>query len=119
MLATSRTPFARAAAPLSLRALVAIVGGAIVGGALGGCVGYPIGAERAKPLVLHDAERDLDCPAKEIRVVEGLGGNFEAVGCGRTAKYKASCDGVNCIVHKDDAPPVPFRDRPPPGDVPR
>jgi hypothetical protein len=80
---------------------------------------YPVGAARAKPIVLLDAQRDLDCPERDIRVVEGLGGTFEAVGCGRIARYKAACDGTSCVVHRDDGPPVPFRDRPAPGDTPR
>jgi hypothetical protein len=81
--------------------------------------GYPIGAENAKPLVLNDAESDLNCPAADIRVTEGWGGSFEAVGCGEVRRYKANCDGTRCIVHKDDEPPVPFKDRPAPEDVPR
>ncbi len=81
--------------------------------------GYPLGAENAKPLVLNDAEVDLKCPAKDIRVVEGWGGRFEAVGCGQKAIYKANCDGVHCVVHKDDEAPVPFKDRAAPEDVPR
>jgi len=81
--------------------------------------GYPIGAQNAKPLVLNDAEADLNCPAEDIRVTEGWGGAFEAVGCGEVRRYKANCDGTRCVVHKDDEPPVPFRDRPAPEDVPR
>lgn len=101
-----QTPF------LALAALASLASPAVGCGSYG--TGYPIGAENARPLVLNDAEIDLDCPAKEIRVSEGLGGSFEAVGCGRKAKYKASCYGVSCVVHKDDQVPVPFRDRPTP-----
>ena len=37
----------------------------------GGCgTGYPIGAEHAKPLVLVDAERDLQCPQRDITAEE-------------------------------------------------
>jgi hypothetical protein len=81
--------------------------------------GYPIGAQNAKPLVLNDAEADLNCPAQDIRVTEGWGGAFEAVGCGEVRRYKANCEGTRCVVHKDDEPPVPFKDRPAPEDVPR
>ncbi|NUP11283.1 MAG: hypothetical protein HOW73_34995 [Polyangiaceae bacterium] len=73
--------------------------------------GYPLGAQNAKPLVLNDAEKDLDCPVEDIRIDEEWGGNFEAVGCGRKARYKANCYGVSCVVHKDDEVLVPFRDR--------
>ena len=62
---------------------------------------YPVGAARAKPIVLLDAHRDLDCPERDIRVVEGLGGTFEAVGCGRIARYKAACDAHAAIAPYD------------------
>jgi hypothetical protein len=88
-------------------------------GAVGCGFAYPVGADRARPLVLDDAERDLDCPAKSIRVIEGLGGTFEAIGCGRTMRYRAACEGVRCVVHREDEPIVPSRDRPDMGDVPR
>ena len=91
----------------------------LVASALGCGFAYPIGAERARPLVLDDAQRDLDCPAKSIRLLEGLGGTFEAIGCGRTARYKAACEGVRCIVHRADDPIIPSRDRPDMGDTPR
>jgi len=85
-----------------------------------GCgTGYPLGAQNAKPLVLNDAEIDLECPASDIRVEEGWGGRYEATGCGQKRVYKANCDGVRCVVHKDDEPPVPFKDRAAPEDVPR
>jgi len=85
-----------------------------------GCgTGYPLGAQNAKPLVLNDAEIDLECPASDIRVEEGWGGRYEATGCGQKRVYKANCDGVRCVVHKDDEPPVPFKDSAAPEDVPR
>lgn len=84
-------------------------GGAI----LAACgVGYPIGAEHAKPLVMIDAEKDLDCPPKEITVTEEWGGVWKAVGCGRVQKYNSNCSGVRCEVHRDDEAPVPVQDRP-------
>jgi hypothetical protein len=80
--------------------------------------GYPIGTQNAKPLVQNDAEADMNCPAQDIRVTEGWGGAFEATGCGETRRYNANCDGVRCVVHKENES-VPFRDRPAPEDVPR
>lgn len=103
---------------MSLRTLAAslcLFSGAISCGSHG--TGYPIGAQNAKPLVLNDAERDLDCPAEDIRVDEEWGGTFEAVGCGRKARYKANCYGVSCVVHGEDEVFVPFRDRPSPEDT--
>lgn len=76
--------------------------------------GYPLGAENARPLVLNDAERDLDCPREDIRVSEEWGGTWVAVGCGRKTRYKANCYGVSCEVHGEGEPAVPFRDRPSP-----
>ncbi|MBK6514762.1 MAG: hypothetical protein IPM79_33440 [Polyangiaceae bacterium] len=88
---------------------------AFVFGGLVACgTGYPLGAENARPLVLNDAERDLDCPREDIRVKEEWGGTWIAVGCGRKTRYKTNCYGVSCEVHGEDEPPVPFRDRPSP-----
>jgi hypothetical protein len=81
--------------------------------------GYPIGSEHARPIVRGDAERDLECPAEDIRVEEEWGGVWEAVGCGKKMRYKANCDSIRCEVHREDQPPVPFKDRPEPQDVPR
>lgn len=85
-----------------------------------GCgAGYATGASNAKPIVYSYAEKDLDCPQKEIRVSEGLGGLFEAVGCGRTARYRAICEGVKCSVSSDSDPLPGWKDRPAPGDPTR
>ncbi len=80
---------------------------------LGGCgtTGYALGAKNAKPIVLSDAEKDLQCPQSEIRVEEGWGGRWNAVGCGRKASYNAKCDGISCQVAPDGAA-VPWADRP-------
>lgn len=95
----------------------ALFTGAVVFAASACGTGYPLGAENAKPLVMHDAEQDLDCPPEDIRIKEAWGGNYEAVGCGRIVKYKANCYGVSCVVHKEDEVPVPFRDRPDPEEI--
>lgn len=80
--------------------------------------GYPIGAANAKPMVLIEAEHDLDCPQDEIRVEEQWGGRWLAVGCGRKARYFTNCDGIQCIVHNEETNTiVPIRDRP--LDIPR
>jgi hypothetical protein len=85
-----------------------------------GCgTGYATGATNAKPMVYSEAERDLDCPQKDIRVTEALGGVFEAVGCGRTARYRAICEGVKCSVSSEADPLPGWKDRPAPGDPTR
>ena len=86
-----------------------LVIGALANAACG--TGYALGAKNAKPLVLSDATKDLQCPMSEIRVEEGWGGRWEAVGCGRKASYNAKCDGINCQVAPDGAA-VPWADRP-------
>jgi hypothetical protein len=96
--------------------VVIVLGGAVAAAATACGTGYPIGAENAKPLVLNDAERDLDCPVADIRVEEGFGGTWEAVGCGKKRRYNALCDGVSCEVHGEDEPFVPWHDRPSPND---
>lgn len=97
---------------------LALAAGLLSAGA--GCgTGYATGASNAKPIVYSYAERDLDCPQKEIRVTEGLGGLFEAVGCGRTARYRAICEGVKCSVSSDADPLPGWKDRPAPGDPTR
>ncbi len=100
-----------------IAALGAIGGAAACSGPL--ATGYPIGTENARPIVQSDAERDLDCPPADIRIEEKWGGVWEAVGCGKKARYKANCDSIRCEVHGEDEPPVPFRDRPDPSEVPR
>ena len=72
----------------------------------------------AEPLVRNDAARDLDCPTSKIVVHEELGGRYEAIGCGRKARYRTACEGVTCEVRPEDGPAIPWRDRPDP-DRPR
>jgi hypothetical protein len=83
------------------------------------CIGYPLGSEHAKPIVLSDAERDLDCPPNDILVKELWGGVWEARGCGRKMRYTSNCDSIRCEVHREDEAAVPFRDRPEPQEMPR
>lgn len=81
--------------------------------------GYPIGTEQARPIILGDAERDLDCPGSDILVKELWGGLWEARGCGQKMRYTANCDSIRCEVHREDEAAVPFRDRPEPQEMPR
>lgn len=91
--------------------LLLVIGtlGASACGAYG--TGYATGASAAKPIVLSDASKDLDCPQSDVRVEEKWGGRWEAVGCGRKAMYNAKCDGVSCQVAPDGTA-VPWADRP-------
>lgn len=73
------------------------------------------GTSAATPLVRERAAYELDCPDKDIRVEEQMGGVFKAVGCGRKAMYRAVCDALTCVVHGEDEPALPWRDRPDPG----
>ena len=75
------------------------------------------GASHATPLVRARATYELDCPDRDIRIQEELGGWFKAVGCGRKARYRAACDGLSCVVQGEDEPAIPWRDRPPPGSL--
>jgi hypothetical protein len=82
--------------------------------------GYPIGTQHARPLVLSDAERDLECPPDDIRVEELWGGIWEAVGCGKKMRYTSNCDSIRCEVHPEGEAAVPAsRDRPSPLETPR
>jgi hypothetical protein len=69
----------------------------------------------AEPLVRNDAARDLDCPASKIVLKEELGGRYEAIGCGRKARYRTACEGITCEVRPEEGPAIPWRDRPDPG----
>ena len=81
--------------------------------AASGCssTGYAFGSAQAKPIVMGNAERDLDCPVADIRLEEGWGGRWQAIGCGRKASYNAKCDGISCEVAPGSGA-VPWRDRP-------
>lgn len=71
-------------------------------------------SKNAIPLVRVHAESDLDCPGDRIRIEQELGGKFEAVGCGRKARYDSACDGVQCVVTAEGEKAIPWRDRPEP-----
>lgn len=76
--------------------------------------------DAAVPLVRHHAERDLDCPGADIRITqEQFTGYYNAIGCGRKARYRAACEGLSCTVSPEGGPAIPWRDRPPPTPVPQ
>lgn len=66
----------------------------------------------AEPLVRVHAASDLDCPQNELRISKEWGQRYKAVGCGRKAYYRTVCDGLQCVVHGDKDPMVPWKDRP-------
>jgi hypothetical protein len=66
------------------------------------------------PMVRVQASYDLDCPDREIRIEQEIGGRYKAIGCGRKARYLAACDGLRCEVRGEDDPAIPWRDRPDP-----
>lgn len=80
-------------------------------------LGCTWGAANAAPQVRARAAYDLDCPDRDIRLEEEIGGWFKAVGCGRKARYRAACDGLSCVVQGEDERAIPWRDRPPLNDV--
>jgi len=67
----------------------------------------------AIPMVRVQAERDLDCPQSEIRIIQQVGGRFKAIGCGRKAVYFGACDNLVCEVQPEDKA-IPWHDRPDP-----
>jgi len=78
-----------------------------------GCISRNGASDNAIPLVRVYAERDLDCPQSDIRVVQEWGGRFKAIGCGRKEIYVGACDGLACEVHPGNEA-IPWRDRPDP-----
>jgi hypothetical protein len=66
----------------------------------------------AEPLVRVHASKDLDCPQDDIRLEKEWGERYKAVGCGRKAYYRTACDTLQCVVHGEGEPMVPWRDRP-------
>jgi hypothetical protein len=85
--------------------------------ALPGCLTVSGGSSNAIPAVRVQASTDLDCPQKDIRILQKLGGQFLAIGCARKALYSTGCDGLRCTV----APAgqiVPYHDRPDPTPTP-
>lgn len=78
-----------------------------------GCLTTSGASSNAIPMVRLHAESDLECPGKDIRIREMLGGRFEAVGCGHRAEYLTACEGLKCVV-EDQGKAVPWRARPEP-----
>lgn len=85
--------------------------------ALPGCLTVSGASSNAIPAVRVQASSDLDCPQKEIRIIQKMGGQFQAIGCARKALYSTGCEGLRCTV----APAgqiTPYRDRPDPRPTP-
>ncbi|XXX76307.1 hypothetical protein WMF30_52520 [Sorangium sp. So ce134] len=91
----------------------------LVAGALSPACSVANVPSNAMPMVRARATSDLDCPDKDVRVEEQLGGLFKAVGCGRKAYYRAACEALRCVVSGEGEAAVPWRDRPEPMDVDR
>jgi len=81
---------------------------------LSACIDSVNGRGAAAPLVRVHAEKDLDCPSGEIRVIEEISGRYKAIGCGRVAYYRAACEALSCVVSGENDPSIPWRDRPDP-----
>lgn len=73
------------------------------------------GSSAATPQVRARAAYELDCPDRDLRVVEETGGWFKVIGCGRKARYLAACDGLSCVVRGEDEPAIPWHAPPDPG----
>jgi hypothetical protein len=93
-----------------------LLGAALFVPLLTGCFTVNGASDNAVPVVRVQAEGDLDCPQKQIRVVKDWGGRFEAIGCGHKKIYNTACDGLRCVV-APEGEAVPWRARPDP--VPR
>ena len=81
--------------------------------ALAGCFSTNGASSNATPVVRVQAESDLDCPQKDIRIVQRFGGQFEAYGCGHKATYNTACETLRCSV-APEGQTVPWRARPDP-----
>lgn len=75
-------------------------------------------ATQAESQVRARAVSDLGCPASDIRISEQLGGRYVALGCGRKVFYRTACDGLSCVIQSEDAPAIPWKDRPDPERTP-
>lgn len=93
---------------------------AIVISALGpaGCLGTSGASSNAFPVVRVQASSDLDCPQRDIRLIQEFGGRVVAIGCGHKATYNTGCEGLRCVV-APEGQTVPWRDRPDPTQQPR
>ena len=83
---------------------------------LTGCFAAGGASPHARPMVLVSASGDLDCPQKDIRVSQGVGGKFTAYGCGHSVVYNTACAGIQCSV-APEGESLPWRARPDPGDL--
>ena len=96
-------------------AFIALASLAVSSVALAGCFATSGASPNAIPLVRYHAEKDLDCPAADIRIEQKLGGKFKAIGCGHKVEYQTACDGLQCVVYGEGEKAVPaWRDRPEP-----
>jgi hypothetical protein len=84
---------------------------------LAGCFTTNGASANAIPMVRVMASSDLDCPQKDVRIVQSLGGQFQAFGCGHKASYTAACEALNCVV-APEGQQVPWRARPDPAPTP-
>jgi len=80
---------------------------------LAGCFSTNGASAHAIPMVRVQASSDLDCPQKDLRVVQNLGGQFEVFGCGHKVTYTAACEALRCVV-APEGQQVPWRARPDP-----
>lgn len=78
---------------------------------LSGCIATQGASRHAEPAVRVQAQSDLDCPQRDIRVVQGIGGKYEARGCGHKAVYNTACDLLRCVV-APEGQDIPWRSRP-------
>ena len=78
-----------------------------------GCLTVSGASRNAIPMVKVQASSDLDCPQRQIRVVQDLGGHFRAFGCGHKVEYNTACDGLSCVV-APEGEAAPWRARPDP-----
>jgi hypothetical protein len=85
------------------------------------CAGCTINSRgAATPMVMLRAEKDLDCPQKEITLETlEIGNRYKAAGCGRSKIYRTACLGLDCTVAGDDEPAIPWHDRPAPDEFHR
>lgn len=83
--------------------------------ATAGCFTTSGASKHALPAVKVQASTDLDCPQEQVRVVQKLGGHFEAVGCGQKKQYNTGCEGLRCVV-APEGQAIPWRARPDPSD---
>ncbi len=82
-----------------------------------GCFTTNGASANAIPGVRVQAEKDLDCAQEQIRIIQQLGGRFDAFGCGHRATYLTACEGLKCTV-EEEGKSIPWRARPDPTPTP-